>query len=166
MKWNFLLILIAIPSLLLAGDFGVSAKASMYDPPGDASPSLMLGVEGVYTLNSFFDATVSIEWTKYDENNQTITLIPVLLNGKFHPVGRGNFDPYVGFGAGYYYREGGLDIESTAGGKALAGISWKNKKGNGFVFEIAYSIPDFQDFSQGGLTYSGGVTGSLDFGTK
>ena len=164
MKWQIIGIVLILPSILLSGDFGVSAKASMYDPPGDAGPSLMLGAEAGYKLNKFFDATLSIEWTKYDVNNETITLIPVLLNGKFHPFSRGNFDPYVGLGAGYYYKEGGIDVQSTAGGKALAGISWKNKTGNGFMVEISYSIPDFQDFSKGGFTYSGGITGSLDFG--
>ena len=156
-----------VPVSLSAGKFGVSGKVSMYDPPGDAGPTIMFGAEAIYKLNDYFDATGSIEWTKYKENGSDVTLIPVTVNGRFHPFGSGSFNPYIGAGAGYFYKEGeGPDVESTVGGQAIAGISWTSKKGKGLNFELRYTIPDINDRSKGGLTYTGGVTGTVELGNQ
>ncbi len=165
MKGKLLVIFLIVPLTLFAGKFGITGKVSMYDPPGESGPTLMIGVEASYKLSEYLDAVGAIEWTRYEEAGEDVTLIPVTLNARFHPLGRGGFDPYFGGGAGYWYREG-VNVESTVGLQAIFGISWQPKDGKGISFELRYTMPDINDPNKGGLTYSGGVTGAIELGRQ
>ncbi len=165
MRCKLLMVLMLLPATLLAGKFGVGGKVSMYDPPGDVGPTLMIGVDASYRFSDYIDAVGSVEWTKYKENGEDVTLMPMTINTRIYPLGRQKLDAYFGGGMGYYYREG-VNVESTIGTQAILGVNWRPRDGKGVTFELKYTIPDINKPEEGGFTYSGGVTGTIDIGCQ
>ncbi|MDI6839620.1 MAG: outer membrane beta-barrel protein [bacterium] len=141
----------------VAGQLTIGAKASIYDPPGEAGPTPMLGAYVSYSITQYLSAEGAVEWTQYDNT----TLIPMTVNMMYHPLGKKVFDPYIGGGGGYYYEKTGDDIESTIGCQSLIGLKWNPTQDFGVSFEAKYIIPDVKKPSKGGFSYGGAITGTM-----
>ncbi|RKZ29465.1 hypothetical protein DRQ36_08505 [bacterium] len=169
------IIVFCIAGLLIApafaiekGHISVTAKASIYDPPGDAGIAPMFTLEARYRLSAFLAIVGSGSWTTYDYNSADITYIPVAIDGELHPLGTATFDPYAGAGISFNYYEydydtGADDTEITLGIEALGGLSYKISDNFKFEFDCKYRIEDITDAGNtGSWSTGGGITGSWE----
>ncbi len=145
-----------------AGKLSVGAKVSVYNPPGDASSTLLFEVAAKYNVSDKVTAELSVGWTQYTSGGEDVTLMPIQLNGEFHPLGRIVFDPYVGGGIGAYLTKTGDVSSVTAGIQTLAGLSFKPAGGLAFTAEVKYILSDITDANSGGFTFGGGVEGNWE----
>jgi len=151
-------VLLLIGSAEAKGRITISAGVSIYDPPGDVSSTLLFEIAARYRLSDKVTAELSVGWTQYSD----VTLMPVQLNGEFHPLGAKVFDPYVGAGTGVYLTKIAEVTEATIGIQALAGLAFRPAKGFGFSAEVKYMLADITDGNSGGLTFGGGIEGTWE----
>ena len=144
------------------GNLSVGAKVSMYNPPGDASSTLLFEVTAQYRFSDHFTGELSVGWTQYSSGGETVTLMPIQLNGEFHPLGRQAFDPYLGAGTGVYLQQVGETTDATMGVQALGGLAFHPTSGFSFNAEVKYMLADITDKDSGGLTFGGGVEGNWE----
>ena len=144
------------------GNLSVGAKVSMYNPPGDAGSTLLFEVTARYRFSDYVVAEMSVGWTQYSSGGQTVTLMPIQLNGEFHPMGRKVFDPYLGAGTGVYLQQVGETTDATMGVQALAGLAFRPTSGFSFSAEVKYMLSDISDADSGGLTFGGVVEGNWE----
>jgi len=143
------------------GNLSVNASVSIYDPPGNTSTALLFEVAARYTFTSKIVGELSLGWTQYSDNGQTVTMMPVQLNSEFHPLGQSLLiDPYAGMGVGAYITQTGEETDVSAGLQALTGVSIKAKSGISISFEVKYMLTDISDFDSGSVTFGGGIEGS------
>ncbi len=143
-----------------AGKLSVGAKVSVYNPPGDASSTLLFEVSAKYNVSDKVTTELSVGWTQYTSSGEVVTLMPIQLNGEFHPLGRIIFDPYVGGGIGAYLTQTGDKTSATAGIQAMTGLSFKPAGGLSFNVEVKYILSDITDANSGGFTFGGGIEGN------
>lgn len=168
MRRYFLFFLVAI--LLVSsgayakgsGKLSVSASVSAYNPPGDAGTTLLFEIAARYRVSDKITAEMSLGWTQYESGGENVTLMPIQLNGEFHPLGRKQFDPYMGAGTGVYLQKIGEEVTPTAGIQALAGVTFIATGGIKFSAELKYMLTDITDMDSGGLTMGGGIEGSWE----
>ncbi len=144
------------------GKLTISVDVSTYDPPGDVSSTLLFEVSAKYSLSKVVSAELAVGWTQYSEDEDVVTLVPVQLNGEFHPLGRRMVDPYASAGFGAYLKQRGDAFSATAGIQAALGISVKAPGGFSLNVEVEYDLQDITDPSSGGLKLGGGMEGSID----
>ena len=151
------------------GHISVTAKAEIYNPPGDDLIAPMFTVAARYRFSSFLAAVGSGSWTKYELDGADVTFVPVAVDGEVHPLGKGVFDPFLGAGIAFNYRQYDYsppqddDTELTMGAEFLGGISYKPKNQFGFEFNFKYRIEDIANASDSGSwSLGGGVTGSWE----
>ncbi len=172
------LILLVLPVVMVLpasagsakGHLSVTAKANLYNPPGDADIATMLTVEARYRLSSFVSLMGSGGWTSYSHAGADITYMPVAVDGIFHFMGMSEFDPYAGAGLSLNYRAYDYDdtrndkTDITGGAEILTGISYRpGDSGFGLDFDIKYRIEDIGNPSDSGSwSIGGGVTGTFE----
>ena len=161
----FVVCLLAVPAFAKRdkGHLSITAKASIYDPPGDAGITPMVTIEANYNLSAFIVAVGSVSWTSYDNT----TFVPVTADGEFHPLGTAAFDPYAGAGiSANYYKYSGGGITSTElklGAELYGGIAYHPSGMIGFEGEVKYRIEDFGNIADSGSwSLGGGITGSWE----
>jgi hypothetical protein len=157
--------LLALPAFAKRdkGHLSVTAKASIYDPPGDAGITPMITVEANYNLSKFIVAVGSVSWTSYDNT----TFVPVTAAGELHPLGSAAFDPYAGAGLSANYRRfsasGLSDTDLTLGLEFFGGIAYHPGGMIGFEGEAKYRIEDIAHAGDSGSwSLGGGITGSWE----
>jgi len=157
--------LLALPAFAKRdkGHLSISAKASIYDPPGDAGITPMVTVSARYNLSAFIVAVGSVSWTNYSNT----TYIPVTADGELHPLGTAAFDPYAGAGlsANYYQFSGGgsTSTELKLGTELYGGIAYHPSGMIGFEGEAKYRIEDIAHAGDtGSWSLGGGITGSWE----
>ncbi|MBN1426240.1 outer membrane beta-barrel protein [Candidatus Fermentibacteria bacterium] len=157
-----LMLMLALPALAAEkGHISVTATASIYDPPGDAGASPMLGLRANYWLSSKVALAGNVSWTKYDDAGTSITYVPVSIDGILHPLGSAKFDPYVGAGLGLNYRSWADDSRTDAGVEFLAGLAYRPGGSMSFDFEVKRRIEDLSDTKDSGSwSFGGGITGT------
>jgi len=108
-------------------------------------------------------------WTKYDFNDAEVMFVPVAVDGELHPLGKGTFDPYVGVGLSFNYRQYDYspptddETELNVGTEFLGGVSYKPSNQFGFEFDVKYRIEDLANMNDSGSwSVGGGVTGSWE----
>ncbi|MCU0611577.1 MAG: outer membrane beta-barrel protein [Candidatus Eisenbacteria bacterium] len=153
-----LLLLLAVPAPAAEkGHISVTATASIYNPPGDAGTSPMLGIQANYWLSSYVSLAGNVSWTKYDD----VTYVPIAVDGIFHPLGSASLDPYVGAGLGLNYRSWENETDMTGGAEFLAGLAYRPGGSLSFDFEAKYRVEDLSDTANSGSwSFGGGVTGT------
>ena len=140
------------------GRLSVSAGVSVYNPPGTSSSSLLFEIAAKYRVSDKFTADMSVGWTQYDD----VTLMPIKLNGEFHPLGDKVFDPYVGAGSGLYLSKVLETTSATVGVQAFAGLKYSPSNGIGFSGQVEYMLTDISDANSGGLSFGGNVEGNWE----
>lgn len=154
--------LIGIPMVVYGGKVTLGATMSMYDPPGEAGPTLMIGVSAGVRFNDYFEGACNIEWTQYKEGGKDVTLIPVTVDVVSHPLGIRLFDPFIGGGLGYYYKLVGDENQSSLGAQVKFGLHWKPTSGTGLDFTVTYRVPDIINKpNEGGWSIGGGASGTI-----
>lgn len=139
------------------GHISITATASIYDPPGDAGATPMVGVQVNYWLSSYVSLAGNASWAKYDD----ITYVPVSVDGILHPLGSSKFDPYVGGGLGVNYRSWENKTDTTMGVEFLAGLSYRPGGSLSFDVEAKYRVEDLGDTADtGSWSFGGGITGT------
>lgn len=141
------------------GRLSVGAKVSIYDPPGSASSALLFEVSAKYRISTKVAAELSVGWTKYKDDRVEITMIPIQLNGEFHPLGQNVFDPYLSAGIGGYLTQRDEKVDVTAGVQSALGLKFSPKGMFSFSVEIKYILPDITDPKSGGVNLGGGIQG-------
>ncbi len=150
------------------GHISITAKAELYDPPGDANIAPMFTVQARYRMSAFLAIVGSGSWTNYDYSGADVTYIPIAIDGEAHPLGRSVFDPYGGAGISFNYRQYDYDevedeTDLTIGVELLGGVTYKPKNNFGFQFDVKYRIEDIANpGDSGSWTVGGGVTGSWE----
>ena len=139
------------------GKLSVKTSVSYYNPPGSSSSALLFELSARYSLSNRVVSELSVGWSQYDDGGQNVTFIPIQLNGEFHPLGQGTFDPYAGAGISANLTQTGDDVDATAGVQALGGISFEPKSGFGISIEVKYMLMDITDPSSGTFSLGGGV---------
>ncbi|MCD6418242.1 outer membrane beta-barrel protein [bacterium] len=156
----FVLILSVSANAKKSGKLSLGAKMSVYDPPGDASSTLLFEIVAKYWVSTKVTTELSVGWTQYKESGENVMLMPIQLNAEFHPLGRISFDPYCGGGIGAYIKQTGDETSATAGIQMLAGLSFKPSGGLSFNAEVKYILSDITDSNSGGFSFGGGVEGN------
>jgi len=144
------------------GHLSVTAKASIYNPPGDDLLAPMFTVEARYRMSAFIAIVGSASWTKYEISDIDYTFVPVAVDGELHPLGNQTFDPYAGAGLALNFRqpESG-DPDINIGAEILGGVTYKPKNNFGVEFDVKYRIEDLANpGDSGSWSVGGGVTGS------
>ena len=157
-----LLLILAVPvSAAEKGHISITATASIYDPPGDAGASPMIGVQANYWLSSYVSLAGNVSWTKYDDGDLSVTYVPVAVDGILHPLGSSKFDPYVGAGLGVNYRSWEDETDTTMGVEFLTGLAYRPGGSMSFDIEAKYRVEDLGDTgNSGSWSFGGGVTGT------
>lgn len=159
--WCVAILLFTVGNLY-SGNVSVGGRVSLYDPPGEAGPTLMIGIDAGVRFNDYFEGAASIEWTQYKENGKDVTLIPITADLVAHPLGISLFDPFFGAGAGYYYKLVGNENQSSLGIQLKFGLHWKPTSGTGLDFTVQYRIPDIINKpKEGGWSIGGGASGTV-----
>lgn len=150
------------------GKLTITARASIYNPPGDADTAPMVNIDAAYRLSSMVSVVGSGGWTSYSASGTDITFIPLSVTGRVHFLGVSTFDPYAGAGLAMNLRSydypAPLDDETdvTGGMEILGGVSYRPGGGFGVDFDIKYRIEDLSDMGDSGSwSLGGGVTGSV-----
>ncbi|MBN1755847.1 outer membrane beta-barrel protein [bacterium] len=157
-----ILTLIFTFSSAYAGKLKLGGKVSTYNPPGDAGSTVMFEGTATYLLSDYLSIQGSLGWTTYKSGGETVTLMPVTVDGIFHFLGRQKLDPYAGAGIGYYRTTVGGADESTFGFQLFSGIEWRPSSNFGLSFEVKYRVPDISQPDQGGVSFGGGITGDIE----
>lgn len=144
------------------GKLSVGAKVSVYDPPGNVSSALLFEISAKYRISSKVTTELSVGWTKYKDEGVEVTMMPIQLNGEFHPLGQSTFDPYLSAGIGGYLTQKDKKTDITAGVQSAIGLKFSPKEMFSFSAEIKYILPDITDPKSGGVTLGGGVQGSWE----
>ncbi|MCD6595415.1 outer membrane beta-barrel protein [bacterium] len=139
------------------GKLSVNGSVSIYDPPGDVSSAFLFEIAARYSLSDQIVGELSVGWSQYEQSGENVTFIPVQLNGEFHPLGQGIFDPYAGAGISANLTQTGDNVDATAGVQALSGISFKPQSGFGVSVEVKYMLLDITDTNSGTFSLGGGV---------
>jgi len=143
------------------GTLTVSGRVSLYDPPGDAGYTPMYGLSARYSLSNKVEIEGNVEYVSYNDNGETVKMMPVTFNGLLHPLGRTVFDPYFGMGIGAYLKKIGDEDQSTIGFQGVGGVQWCPVSGFGLSFEVRYIVPDGGNLSGGSFTFGGSITGEI-----
>ncbi len=164
---SFLIILgvvlvFALPAMAREkGHISVTATASIYDPPGGAGASPMLGLQATYWLSSRLSLAGNVSWAMWVESGQSVTYVPIYVDGIFHPLGAARLDPYVGAGLGANYHSYPDKSETTAGIELLGGLSYRPGGSFSFDFEVRRRIEDLGNTKDNGSwSFGGGITGT------
>ena len=140
----------------------VGARVSLYNPPGTSITTMLFEVTAKYRVSDRFAAEFSAGWTQYNEEGRTTTLIPIQINGEFHPFGKGVFDPFVGGGVGAYLKKWGDEQSATVGVQALGGFEFRPTTGFSMSLSVKYILSDITDPRSGGFSFGGGVQGNWE----
>ncbi|MGB9561528.1 MAG: hypothetical protein ACPL6C_01815 [bacterium] len=159
---RLVMLIVFLPTVIFAGKVSVGGNFSVYDPPGDAGPTIMIGVSLGVRFNDYFEGACNIDWTQYKEGGKDVTLIPITIDIISHPLGIKLFDPFIGGGIGYYYKLVGNENQSTLGAQFKFGIHWKPTTGTGLDFTVTYRVPDIINHpNDGGWSLGGGASGTV-----
>ena len=143
------------------GHLSVKAKVSTYTTSG-GSTTLMYGLTASYAVSDRISVDGTVEWTQYTEDGENVELMPITVDGVFHPLGQRAFDPYIGAGIGAYLTKRGETQSGTFGMQVIGGVGYHPTSNFGVSFEVKYRLPDVAHPSGGGISFGGGVEGSLE----
>lgn len=150
------------PFILYGGKINLGGTFSVYDPPGEAGPTVMIGLSAGVRFNDYFEGACNIEWTQYKEAGKDVMLIPVTVDIVAHPLGIRLFDPFIGGGIGYYYKLVDEENQSSLGAQLKFGLHWKPTSGTGLDFTVTYRAPDIINKpKEGGWSIGGGASGTI-----
>lgn len=146
------------------GKLSVTAKAEVYNPPGEDIIAPMFTVQARYRMSAFLAIVGSGSWTKYEVSDVDVTFVPVSVDAELHPLGNNTFDPYVGAGLSANYRQAEeTDPELDIGADILGGLIWDPGGNLGVDVNVKYRIEDLANpGDSGSWSVGGGVTGSWE----